>query len=74
MRGPSGRVLLDVPALSVAPGTALGVRGPSGAGKSTLLYALAGLLPVEGRVQWGDTDIAALARPGAPPSALPISG
>lgn len=60
VRGPSGRVLLDVPAFSVAPGTALGVRGPSGAGKSTLLHALAGLLPVEGRLHWGDTDIAAL--------------
>ena len=58
--GDDGRAILSAAALRVAPGEAVGVRGPSGAGKSTLLYALAGLVPVVGRVTWGETDIAAL--------------
>lgn len=53
-----GRVVLDAPTLSVAPGETIGIRGPSGAGKSTLLFALAGLLPeAAGKVLWGDTDL-----------------
>lgn len=60
-----GRVLLDAPALTVAPGEAIGIRGPSGAGKSTLLFALAGLLDnATGAARWGDTDILSL-RPEA---------
>jgi putative ABC transport system ATP-binding protein len=56
-----GRDLLRVDRLTAPAGAALGVRGPSGAGKSTLLHALAGLLrPAEGRVLWGETDLAAL--------------
>lgn len=56
-----GRVLLNVPALQIAPGQLVGVRGPSGAGKSTLLNAVAGLLPgASGQVIWGDTDLLAL--------------
>ncbi|MBF9032059.1 ATP-binding cassette domain-containing protein [Rhodobacterales bacterium HKCCE3408] len=58
--GEGGRRLIDVPALHIAPGERVVIRGPSGAGKSTLLYALAGLLPVTGRIDWGGTDIAAL--------------
>lgn len=62
---PRGRVLLDVPALDVAPGTLLGLRGPSGAGKSTFLFAIAGLLEqAEGRVIWGDTDLLTLSPEG----------
>lgn len=53
-----GRVLLALPALAVPQGTALGVRGPSGAGKTTFLNALSGLVPVQGRLIWGETDIA----------------
>jgi ABC-type lipoprotein export system ATPase subunit len=65
VEGEDGRVILSVPALEVAPGTAVIVRGPSGAGKSTLLYALAGLIrPTAGRVRWGETDIAALPESG----------
>ncbi len=57
----SGRAILDVPALDVPPGTALGVEGPSGAGKSTLIFALAGLLTAKsGEVLWGATDMLAL--------------
>ncbi|MFB2532165.1 ABC transporter ATP-binding protein [Paracoccus sp. p3-h83] len=56
----SGRRLLAVPHLHLAPGQAVVLRGPSGAGKSTLLAAMAGLIPVGGRVEWGGHDIAAL--------------
>lgn len=61
VRAGSGRVLLNVPALDLAPGVCLGVRGPSGAGKSTLLFALAGLAGgATGVVRWGDDDLLAL--------------
>ncbi|MFT6775930.1 MAG: ABC-type lipoprotein export system ATPase subunit [Paracoccaceae bacterium] len=64
---PSGRTLLDVPALSVPAGALLGVKGASGAGKSTLLSALAGLIrPRAGAVLWGGRDISGL---GAEPMA-----
>ena len=62
--GPSGRVLLAVEALDMAPGSLVGVRGPSGAGKSTLLYALGGLLPASGAVHWGETEILSLSDEG----------
>jgi putative ABC transport system ATP-binding protein len=56
-----GRMLLDVPGLSVAAGQSLALRGASGAGKSTLLHVLSGLVrPTAGRVVWGGQDIAAL--------------
>lgn len=58
VRSPSGRTLLGVPALSIAPGTCLGIRGPSGAGKSTFLFSLAGLsAEASGAIRWGGTDI-----------------
>ena len=57
---PGGRMLLDLPDLTVAPGTCLGVSGPSGAGKSTFLYAVAGLLAASGQVRWGETDLLGL--------------
>ncbi|MDR3435966.1 ABC transporter ATP-binding protein [Telmatospirillum sp.] len=58
----SGRriTILDVPALSVAPGERLGIAGPSGAGKTTLLHVLAGLLPGSGRLAWGAVELSAL--------------
>ncbi|HHB82595.1 MAG TPA: heme ABC exporter ATP-binding protein CcmA [Devosia sp.] len=37
----------------VKSGQALFLRGPNGAGKSTLLMALAGLLPFEGKIDFG---------------------
>lgn len=61
VRNASGRALLTVPSLDVAPGEALVVRGPSGAGKSTLLFALAGLITAaEGSICWGGLDLARL--------------
>ncbi len=56
-----GRVLLEVPQLSVDAGASVALRGASGAGKSTLLHVLSGLVrPEAGQVLWGGQDIAAL--------------
>lgn len=58
---PDGRCLLDIPDLTVAPGSALAITGPSGAGKTTLLDLCAGLTrPTAGHLRWGETDLAAL--------------
>lgn len=58
VRAKSGRVLLSVPKLDVAPGEAVVIKGPSGAGKSTLLHALAGLLErTEGAINWGQRNL-----------------
>ena len=52
---------LAIDRLSVKSGQFLVVTGPSGSGKSTFLYAMGGLMvPQQGSVRWGDTDIAAL--------------
>lgn len=45
---------------TIAPGEFVGLIGPNGAGKSTLLRAMAGLLPVSGRVAIGTADIPAM--------------
>ena len=48
----SGRVLLQVPLLTVAEGERVVVVGPNGAGKSTLLRCLSGFVaPTAGRVE-----------------------
>lgn len=47
--------------LELEAGAHLALTGPSGSGKSSLLSALAGLdRPADGRVIWGDTDLARL--------------
>ena len=44
-----------------APRIHLGISGPSGSGKTTLLHVIAGLLrPNQGRVRWGDNDLATM--------------
>ncbi|GGF29397.1 ABC transporter [Aliidongia dinghuensis] len=50
--------------LALEPGGHLALTGASGSGKSSLLSALAGLdRPSDGRVLWGDTDLARLTEP-----------
>ena len=62
----SGRVVLEVPALEVAPGAQAAVIGPSGCGKTSLFAVLAGLLPIGiGRVVVAGEDLGSIARHGA---------
>ena len=52
------RVVLDLPAVSLAPGEILVVSGPNGAGKSTLLHVLALLdYPDRGRIVFGGREL-----------------
>ena len=53
------RVLHDV-SLVCEPGRVMGLVGPNGSGKSTLVKAIAGLLPVKGRIEFDDSTL----RPG----------
>ena len=57
-----GHRLLEV-SLSLEPGLTVAVVGPNGAGKSTLLQALAGLLPVHGRISWNGQELAKIPFP-----------
>ena len=63
-----GRLLLDVPALTVRAGERVAVVGPNGAGKSSLLKVISGFLPAtRGRVtvlgrSLGGADVPALSR------------
>ncbi|MDB5847468.1 MAG: gsiA 1, partial [Rhodoferax sp.] len=52
---------LQAATLAVRAGETVGVVGESGSGKSTLARCLIRLIaPTEGRVMWGDTDVAQL--------------
>ena len=54
--------------LCLGEGQIAAVLGPSGGGKSTFLMALAGFLPVSGRIRWRGQDIS-----GHSPAERPIS-
>lgn len=57
----SGEGIIDLPELTLSPGTLTVLAGPSGSGKSTLLYLLSGLLrPDAGSVAWNSQDITQL--------------
>lgn len=64
VRMPDGRVtrdILDVPYLSLPPGTLTGISGASGSGKTTLLRLICGLSqPTLGSVRWGDLSLDSL--------------
>ncbi|MCP9626924.1 ABC transporter ATP-binding protein [Rhodopseudomonas palustris] len=53
-----GHVLVQPISFGLPRGCMAAVVGPSGAGKTTLLRALAGLVPSEGRVLLGGTEVA----------------
>jgi len=55
-----GKTLLAGVSTTLAPGEFTAVVGPNGAGKSTLLRALAGIVPAQGSMRLGDTDLRAL--------------
>jgi putative ABC transport system ATP-binding protein len=60
----AGEGIIDLPELSVAPGTMTALAGPSGSGKSTLLYLLSGLLrPDAGSISWAGENIASWSEP-----------
>jgi iron complex transport system ATP-binding protein len=56
-----GRPVLHGVDLEANPGEVLALLGPNGAGKSTLLKALAGLVPYQGRIELGDSEVESLA-------------
>lgn len=56
-----GRIVLDVPAWSLAAGAHAVLLGPSGSGKTTLLHCIGGLIrPDAGRVKIAGRDLAGL--------------
>lgn len=58
-----GKMLLDDVSATIAPGQLTAIVGPNGAGKSTLLRAMANLVPCEGEVRLGATDLKRLRPP-----------
>jgi putative ABC transport system ATP-binding protein len=53
--------VLEIERLAIPAGSHVAVTGPSGSGKSTFVNVVTGLERVrQGRVRWGDTDIADL--------------
>ncbi|MBS7706781.1 ABC transporter ATP-binding protein [Chelatococcus asaccharovorans] len=53
----SGQKIVSDISLSIAAGEFVCLLGPSGCGKSTLLNAIAGFIPVEGRLRVGGREI-----------------
>jgi iron complex transport system ATP-binding protein len=58
----AGQEVLHGVSMSFATGRWTSIVGPNGAGKSTLLKAMAGLLPLQGRVFFFDQDLLAIDR------------
>ena len=57
-RGGQAQPVLDVEALTIAPGASVALTGPSGAGKTSLLYVLTGIeRPQSGRIGWDGFDL-----------------
>jgi ABC transport system ATP-binding/permease protein len=54
---PRQHVLLEDASFIAEPGQVVAVIGPSGAGKSTLVKAMAGALPVQGKVLYNGTPL-----------------
>lgn len=52
--------LIDDISARIAPGQLTAIVGPNGAGKSTLLGAMAGVVPAQGAIRMGATDLTAL--------------
>jgi iron complex transport system ATP-binding protein len=58
----SGRNVLSGVSLTVGRGEWLALIGPNGAGKTTLLRAVACLIPWDGQIALGTSDLAGLGR------------
>jgi ABC-type lipoprotein export system ATPase subunit len=58
------KMIVDVPAFSLAAGQQLALRGESGSGKTTFLHLIAGILAADGgSIRLGDQDMARLGEP-----------
>ena len=58
------KIIVDVPAFSLAAGQQLALRGESGSGKTTFLHLIAGILAADsGSIQLGEKDMAQLGEP-----------
>lgn len=55
-----GEKILNDLTFTVKEGDVLVILGPNGAGKTTLLRALLGLIPYEGKIEWGTKKISYL--------------
>lgn len=63
--GGERRVIVDVPAFSLASGQQVALRGESGSGKTTFLHLIAGILAADaGSIRIAGTDLAALSESG----------
>jgi putative ABC transport system ATP-binding protein len=55
-----GPLIVDLPALEIAPATHLAITGASGAGKTSLAYLLAAIeMPTAGSICWGEAEVSA---------------
>jgi iron complex transport system ATP-binding protein len=56
----SGKPIVNDVSFDIQPGTLFGILGPNGAGKTTLLKAIAGLIPHQGLIAYGERDLSTL--------------